>query len=53
MNSELTTAMKKTEESLMSLEHEMNEIATMTKRTEQSLMEMKRELYGGYTIIDN
>ena len=43
-NSELTTAMKKTEESLMSLKQEMNgKFATMTKGMMEKIY---REIYG-------
>ena len=52
MNSELTTAMKKTEKSLMTLKQEVDsKFAIVTKEADQSLMKMKQEFYSEYLYI--
>ena len=59
MNSELTTAMKKTEESLMSLKQEMNglkqemdtELTTAMKKTKESLMSLKQEMNSEFATM--
>ena len=52
MNSELTTAMKKTEKKLMTLKQEVNsKFAIVTKEADQSLMKMKQEFYSEYVYI--
>ena len=51
-NSELTTAMKKIEKSLVTLKQEVNSgFAIVMKKADQSLMEMKQEFYSEYICI--